>query len=83
MATNMVCPFLDRNPRFAYGVEFGLLYARMQLHSEIRDYFCLANQEQILLLVNRMGWQVLEMEDHDGEWFFCHISKKGEFSSVY
>ena len=56
MATHsLICPFLTDDPVFAYGVEFGLLYARMRDSvGVIDDYFCRANQDQILLLANRL-----------------------------
>lgn len=77
MTWAMVCPFLTDDPVFARGVEFGLLYAQMQAGEEdIQDYFQRENQEQILLLVNRVGWQVVEMQPHDGCWFWCHLKRK-------
>ena len=50
-AYGLVCPFLNDDPVYAYGVELGLLYARMNdSDGVIEDYFCRANQDQILLL---------------------------------
>lgn len=74
MATNtLICPFLTDDPMFAYGVEFGLLYTRMQTDNEVRDYFCRANQERILLLANRLGWRVEKVERFDKFWFWCEM----------
>ena len=54
-AYDLVCPFLTDDPVFAYGVEFGLLYARVQSgEDEICDYFCRENQDRILLLASRL-----------------------------
>lgn len=72
-------PFLTDDPEFARGVEFGLLYARMQDVDEgvIEDYFLRTNQEQILLLANRLGWRVKRLKKWDQYWFFCRMEKTG------
>jgi hypothetical protein len=73
---DLVCPFLTDDPMFAYGVEFGMLYARMQSESgEIKDYFCRQNQERILLLANRLGWKVQRIKARDKDWFFCEMER--------
>jgi hypothetical protein len=72
----LVCPFLTDDPMFAFGVEFGMLYAQMQSGvSDIRDYFCIQNQEQILLLANRLGWRVQEMRSWGADWFWCVMER--------
>lgn len=71
----LVCPFLSESPNFAYGVEFGLLYARMQATDHIQDYFSRANQELILLLANRTGWRVETIQAWDRDWFWCVLRK--------
>ncbi len=78
MATfTLVCPFLTDDPVFAQGVEFGLLYARMRRgRKPIKDYFSRTNQEQILLLANRLGWAVREIEPWDNFWFWCVLEKR-------
>jgi hypothetical protein len=65
---SLIIPFLDDDPKFAHGVEFGLLYGRMRYGEEdkIEDYFTTANQEQITLLANRLGWRVVAMEPWEG-----------------
>ena len=76
---SLICPFLTDDPVFAYGVEFGLLYARMRDGSDdvIEDYFCRANQEQILLLANRIGWKVTKMKPYDEEcWMLFRLERK-------
>jgi len=74
---NIVCPFLTDDPTFAYGVEFGMLYARMRNGCDsIRDFFCRANQDQILLLASRMGWAVQQMKPWGKDWFWCELEKE-------
>jgi hypothetical protein len=73
---NLVCPFLNNDPTFAYGVEFGLLYARMRSGvKRVKGYFCRENQDQILLLANRLGWTVRKLKPWDEGWFWCVLEK--------
>jgi hypothetical protein len=72
---DLVCPFLTDDPMFAYGVEFGLLHAKMGNEERIADYFCRKNQERILLLANRLGWSVVEMRATDRDGFWCEMEK--------
>ncbi len=73
----LVCPFLTDDPVFAFGVEFGLLCARMQSESEeIKDYFCRQNQDRILLLANRLGWKIRRIKPWNKNWFFCAMQKE-------
>lgn len=74
MNNTLVVPFFDQDPKYAYGVEFGMLYARMQVETEIADYFTIENQEQILLLANRLHWSVSELETTDcSGWFWVKM----------
>jgi hypothetical protein len=74
---SLVCPFLSDDPMFAYGVEFGLLYARMKDEAEwIEDYFCRENQDRILLLANRLGWAVRAVKPWDKFWFWCELERQ-------
>ncbi len=74
---NRLRPFLTDDPLFAYGVEFGLLYARMQNGEDrIGEYFCRQNQDRILLLANRLGWSVLAMKSWGRDWFWCEMEKQ-------
>jgi hypothetical protein len=77
-AYGLVCPFLTDDPMFAYGVEFGLLYARMRGGAEaiISDYFCRENQDRILLLASRLGWSVKQIKPWDKDWFWCALEKE-------
>ena len=73
----LVCPFLTDDPMFAYGVEFGLLRARMQGEGErIEDYFTRENQERILLLANRLGWSVRAIKPWGSGWFWCEMERQ-------
>ena len=78
----LVCPFLNDDPAFAYGVEFGLLFARMGSgEGEVFGYFCIENQEQILLLASRLGWDVVEMKPWQvapDQTFWLHIRKRAD-----
>lgn len=72
---SLVCPFLNQSDDFALGVEFGLLYAELSRRAangetRIEGYFSRANQENVLLLMNRSGWAVRELEPHDDCWFW-------------
>jgi hypothetical protein len=58
MAENsLVMPFLDHDPKYAHGVEFGMLYVRMRDGGEgvIGDYFLADNEDQILLAGGRLS----------------------------
>lgn len=79
---SLVCPYLMDQPSFSRGVELGLLYGRMQQESEIADYFILDNQDQILLLASRLGWNVKEMWNWDAGWFFCHLARRQSDDSM-
>ena len=75
----LVFQFLDSSPAFAHGVEIGILHERMKNEDEINDTFHTANQEQITLMANRLGWKVLNMEQwkqHPDQWFFLHMVRE-------
>jgi hypothetical protein len=74
----LVCPFLDESNEYASGVEFGILYANMQdpWNDMIEDFFTRANQDQILLAANRLGWHVAEIKEENKDWFWCRLERK-------
>lgn len=77
----IVCPFLDDDPAYARGVEFGLLCAQMGAAlaaaaggpAVVRGYYLRANQDQILLLASRQGWGVRGLANWDRDWFFAEL----------
>jgi len=75
----LICPFLDHDPKYAYGVEFGMLYCRMRNSSEnvVEGYFCRANQDQILLLASRIGWRVATMKPWGRDWMWFRLEREG------
>lgn len=73
----LICPFLTENPVYAFGVEFGMLYARMHTdESVIEDYFCRENQDQILLLASRLRWRVASMKTWGRDWVRLRLEKE-------
>lgn len=76
-ANTLVCPFLTEDPVFAYGVEFGMLFARMRAAEDpIEDFFCRENQDRILLLAGRLGWHVVRLKPWDRDWFWVSLQKQ-------
>lgn len=78
----LVCPFLDENPRYAAGVEVGMLFRDMRRKRRIQGHYQRANQEQILLMANRLKWKVvaLERDEDKGEpwekdWFWIEMKR--------
>jgi hypothetical protein len=80
------CPFLDSDPKYAYGAEFGFLYC-MLLFAERDDCsdldaptightVALANKDQILLLVEKMGWDVVKMEEIELYWLHLELKQR-------
>ncbi len=76
MTNTLAMPFLNPDPVYAFGVEFGLLYPQMRDgDGPIEDYFTIQNQDQILLAASRLGWTVAEMEPWGDDWFFVRLEK--------
>jgi hypothetical protein len=75
----LVTPFLTDDPTFAYGVEFGMLYATLSRPEtrEIQDYFCRENQDRILVLAGRLGFDVVTMRRWDEDWFLLRLRRRG------
>lgn len=76
---NLVLPFLTNNPAFAHGVEIGRLYEEMKNVDSISGYYHIANQEQITLMANRLGWWIVSMVPWDTDpetWFRLTMHKK-------
>lgn len=74
----LICPYIDNDPKFAYGVEFGMLFVRMRGDEElIEGCFLRANQDQILLACNWLGWRAVKMKPHDEDWMWFRLEKVG------
>jgi hypothetical protein len=75
-AYGLLCPFLNDSPDYAHGVELGLLWARLRGEEEvIEDYVTLANQEQVTLAANRLGWRVALMRRGPKGWFWVRLER--------
>jgi hypothetical protein len=73
---SLVCPFLTDDPMFAAGVEFGMLYSRLQNEDEtVVGMFLRENQDRIFLLASRLGWTVKGIKKVDRCWFVCTLVK--------
>lgn len=76
----LVVPFLTDNFEFARGVGFGMFYEQLKAASATGVFETTAiiqNQEQILLTVNRLGWEVEELDSEWYEgWFKIRVRKK-------
>jgi len=76
----VVCPFLNSDPVYAFGAEFGMLFMRMVHGDEdsIREYFSTENQEQITLAANRLGWRIIKMKPWKKapeHWTLYHLER--------
>lgn len=79
----LVCPFLDQDSKFAYGVEFGMLYESMRRGDKaIKGYYRTENEEQIRLAAHRKGYDVVELKSWndgppDNGWVWIMLRKQG------
>ena len=71
----LVCPFLNSDPVYAFGVEFGMLYMELKADDPepIARYFTIQNQDQILLAIRK----TLTRGSHQFPWsrldsWSCH-----------
>ena len=77
---NLVVPFLTDDPNFALGCQFGMLYEQLrEEHPDEKEIMISRElQEQVLLLLSRMGYRVERQEMIDDHWMaiqFCHKAK--------
>lgn len=72
----LMVPFLNLDPVYAFGVEFGQLYAEMRAPDPEPIERCLTrtNQDQVLLAASRLGWTVDEIKKQDRHWFWIRMS---------
>lgn len=73
-----VVPFLDTDVKYAHGVEFGQLFERLKEADKIHEYITRANQDQVLLLLSRLGWTVETIKEHDENWFYIEANRGSE-----
>ncbi len=80
----LVCPFLDQDSKYAYGVEFGMLYESMRRGDKvIKGYYRTENEEQVRLAAHRKGYDVVELKpwksvgQHDTSWVWIKLRKQG------
>ena len=74
----LVAPFLDQDPKYAYGVEFGMWYQACRLKPEHAQMVRTENESQMTLTAARLGWEVAECkpwEDGppDNGWIYLHV----------
>lgn len=80
---NLVVPFLNADPMFCYGVEFGFWYKDIEaldiseIHSQ---YVRTENEEQMRLTCHRKGWHVVDIKPwddgpKDNGWVFFSVKK--------
>ncbi|TXI06508.1 MAG: hypothetical protein E6Q76_09660 [Rhizobium sp.] len=75
---SLALPFLTDSREFAYGVEVGILWQRMKTERHLDEMCLLANQEQILLMLNRARWRVERAEVVAKGWFHLVASAPAE-----
>lgn len=75
----LLVPFLDDSPQYARGCELGMLFEQMKRRRRIRGYYLTDNQEQITLMANRLGWQIVSMnlwDEAPDQWFYLDMKVK-------
>ena len=74
----MVVPFLTDSPDFALGCQLGMIYEQLreELPDEKEIMISRELQEQVLLLLSRMGYRVEKQEMIDDHWMTIHICHK-------
>jgi hypothetical protein len=71
-------PFLEGEPLYAFGVEFGMWYASCRTKPEHAQHVRTENESQMTLTCSRLGWEVAECrpwEDGppDNGWVFLRV----------
>lgn len=74
----LLVPFLDTSDSFAHGVEFGMIFEQLKVCREagepFRQYVTIANQEQLTLAANRLGWHIETMRPWGDQWFWIEMT---------
>jgi hypothetical protein len=73
-----VLPFLTTSKPFAHGVEVGCLWEQLKSLDRVEGPFHRANQDQILLMLSRLGWTAEKVEPVDEFWFQLEARKPKE-----
>ena len=73
---HLACPFLTGSDEFARGVEVGMAWSQMQRRRTVTGYFLRANEDQILLMASRLGFDVLQRESHDADWLYLVLRRR-------
>lgn len=75
----LVTPFMEDHPKFALGVEFGMVYAKLNNPRRMRYQGMLhrANEERLCLMANRMGYQVVKRKKINRNWFYLAVRREG------
>jgi hypothetical protein len=61
---SLLVPFLNKDPVYCYGVEYGMMIVAPMLRKEpeIKGYFRTENEEQIRLTCYRLDYEVAELK---------------------
>lgn len=79
----LVTPFLTDDFMFAAGVEFGMFYHRIKKQPKIiRDYILPENQDRILVLADRFGYNVVKMKHWDKYWLWIKLRRRKDARHV-
>jgi hypothetical protein len=81
-----VVPFLNADPVYCYGVEFGMWYkdvSALEPGTEHMQYVRTENEEQMRLACIRLGWEVVELKSWDdgppeNGWVLMRVRKPPE-----
>ena len=76
----MVVPFLTDDPMFTLGVEFGMVYSHLN-RPRCRGWSGMihrANEEQVMLAANRMGFVVRKCSRLNKTWMSIRIYRRDQ-----
>lgn len=76
---SLLVPFLNADPVFCQGVQFGMLAQRMlDKEPDIREYILSEIEEQVRVAASRLGYEIVELRswEHEGQeagWVFVRM----------
>ena len=75
---DLLIPFLDDDPAFAYGCQFGMdvVVPVLAKQDVIENYFCLALEEQIRVACHRLGYAIKEYRIHDEDLAWISMERE-------